>query len=1065
MQSNRFRTIEELEAYRKDLLQAIDPEKTCVTVCGGTGCGAWGGEAVRNAFIEEIGKQGLSSKVEVKKTGCHGFCETGPITVILPQEIFYQKITEEDVPEVVRETVINGNIIGRLLYKDPETQKKSIYEHEVPFYSKQKRIVFADNGKIDPTRIDDYITRGGYAALGKVVAEMSPEVLLETVERAGLRGRGGAGFPTGTKWRTARNAPGDVKYVVCNANEGDPGAFMDRSLLEGNPHLILEGMILAGYAIGAKEGYMYVRSDYPVAVENYKIAVAQAIEKGLLGDKILGSEFSFQMHIIEGAVAFLCGEETSLLASIEGRRGMPRPRPPYPAQAIGLWGKPTCVNNVETFANVRSIVLNGADEYASIGTEKSKGTKILALSGRINKNGLVEVPMGTTIREVIFNIGGGIPKGRRFKAVQIGGPSGGCLPARYLDLPIDYESLAAAGAMMGSGGMIVMDENTCMVDIARVFLSFNHEESCGQCTPCRLGTKQMVEIVTRITQGRGVKGDVEKLLEIAHAVKRSSLCGLGQSCANPVLAAIEQFRHEFDAHIEDKRCPAAACDAMVMSACQHTCPAGIDVPTYVSYIAEGKYIEATAVIRERNPFPSICGRVCHHPCEKRCRRGELDEPVSIRILKRFAADWYFKHVESPPAPFPITRKQKVAIVGAGPSGLTCAYFLRRMGYQATVFEALPVGGGMMGVAIPQFRLPKDIIEREIRYIEACGVEIQYNSPINVNRTLETLKKEGYDAVFLGAGANSSQKMGVPGELEGIEGLQYGLSLLRDIKVGKQVKVGERVAIIGGGNTANDSARACLRLGAKEVNVYYRRTRDEMPVSDHEFQEAVEEGIHFHFLTAPTRIVSENWKVTGLECIRMRLGTADQSGRRRPVPIEGSEFFVPADTVIASVGQAPDLTFLPPDMKLELARWGALKVNANTLCTNVPWIFAGGDFVTGPTTVIQAIAAGRRGAIAIDKYLRSDPSRVDIPDERHAVVFRISRGKTPMLESVVEVLEGKANGGAKADKEEEVEMKPRAPVPSLAPEERINGFEEIELGYSEGQAREQARRCLRCDLEK
>jgi NADH-quinone oxidoreductase subunit F len=1039
---DRFRTLEDLEAYREEILQSRDPNRTCVTVCGGTGCSAWGGEALRQAFVEEIKKQDLSSRVEVKKTGCHGFCEAGPITVILPQDIFYQKLTVEDVPEVVRETILQSNIIGRFLYTDPLTQRKSIYDHEVPFYNKQRRIIFADNGRIDPTEIDDYIARGGYSALSKTLSLMKSEEVVELVERSGLRGRGGAGFPTGTKWRVARETSGNEKYIICNANEGDPGAFMDRSILEGNPHLVLEGMIIAAHAIGSRDGYMYVRADYPVAVENLKVAVAQARAKGLLGENILGKGLDFEIHIIEGAVAFVCGEETALIASIEGKRGMPHFRPPFPAQA-GLWGKPSCVNNVETFANIRAIVLNGADWYASIGTEKSKGTKILALSGRINKTGLVEVPMGTTLRQVIFDIGGGIPKDRRFKAVQMGGPSGGCLPARYLDLPIAYESLSSVGSMMGSGGMVVMDENTCMVDIARVFLSFTQAESCGKCTPCRLGTKQMLEIVTRITQGHGVKGDIERLLEIAQVVKRSSFCGLGLSCPNPVISSIQQFRHEYEAHIEDKRCPAAVCDSMVISACQHTCPAGIDVPNYVAYIAAGNYVEATELIRERNPFPAICGRICHHPCERKCRRGELDEPVSIRSLKRFAADWYFENVTTLPEPFPVTKREKIAVVGAGPAGLSCAYFLRKMGYRVTVFEALPVGGGMMGVAIPDFRLPKEIIDKEIRHIEARGVEIQYSSPINVNRTVDDLRKEGYDAVFISAGAQSSPKLGIPGEIEGIEGLHYGLSFLRDVKVGKGIQVGERVGVIGGGNTAMDSARTCLRLGVKAVDVYYRRTREEMPVTDNEYREAVEEGIRFHFLTAPTRIVSEKWKVKGLQCIRMRLGEPDDTGRRRPVPIEGSEFFAPADTVIPSIGQAPDLSFLPADSKLERARWGALEVDGNTLSTNIPGIFAGGDFVTGPTTAIQAIAAGRRGALAIDKYLRKDPSRVEIRDERVDVDHKVEM----------------------ADKEEVIELKPRRPVPTLPPEERIRGFEEIEIGYSEEQSREEARRCLRCDLER
>ena len=584
-----FHTVQDLDAYRQEVIKKRDSWEVCVNVCGVPGCGD--GESVRLAFVEEIHNQGLSSRIEIKKTGCHGFCQRGPIVVILPQEIFYQQVSAEDVPEIVQETLLKSNIIGRLLYVDPQTGRKSIYEKDVPFYNHQKRIVFADNGKIDPTSIDDYIARGGYSAAAKVLTGATPDEVIDTIEKSGLRGRGGAGFPTGTKWKFARKAPGNPKYIICNADEGDPGAFMDRSVLEGNPHLVLEGMIIAAYAIGAREGFVYVRAEYPIAIDHLKIALAQATEKGLIGETILGTPHSLAIHIREGAGAFVCGEETALIASIEGQRGMPRARPPFPAQA-GLWGKPTCINNVETFANLRAIVLNGAEWYAGMGTEKSKGTKIFSLTGRINNTGLVEVPMGTPLREVIHDIGGGIPKGRRFKAAQMGGPSGGCLPARYLDLPIDYESLVSAGSMMGSGGMIIMDENTCMVDIARFFLSFTQDESCGKCAPCRLGTKQMLEILTRITQGRGVKGDIDRLLEIAQAVKRSSLCGLGQTCPNPVISTIRHFRHEYEAHIVEKRCPAAVCDSLLISPCQHTCPAGIDVPGYVAYIAQGKYLEA-----------------------------------------------------------------------------------------------------------------------------------------------------------------------------------------------------------------------------------------------------------------------------------------------------------------------------------------------------------------------------------------------------------------------------------------------------------------------------------------
>jgi NADH-quinone oxidoreductase subunit F len=1037
-----FKRPPDLEAYRNMLLQQQDPRMLTVTVCGGTGCSAWGGQQVLEAFEQEIHRRGLSHKVGVKRTGCHGFCERGPITVILPQEVFYQRLTVEDVPEVVEQTLIQHNILGRFLYEDPSGNRRCVYEWEVPFYAKQRRVVFRDNGRIDPNRIDDYLMRGGYGALSRVLTRMTPEEVIEEVERSGLRGRGGAGFPTGTKWRMVRSAPGHEKYLICNADEGDPGAFMDRSVLEGNPHLVIEGMIIGAYAMGCATGYVYVRAEYPLAVKNLQIAIDQAREAGLLGEDILGSGFSFEVKIKEGAGAFVCGEETALIASIEGRRGMPRPRPPFPAQS-GLWGKPTCINNVETFANIRTIMEEGADSYGSLGTERSKGTKIFSLTGRINNTGLVEVPMGTSLRVILEEIGGGVPKGRRFKAVQMGGPSGGCVPAQHLDLPVDYDSLQSVGSIMGSGGMVVMDENTCMVDIARFFLSFTQAESCGKCSPCRLGTTQMLSILNRITRGEGREGDLERLVEIGEAVKRSSLCGLGQTCPNPVLSTIRYFREEYEAHIREKKCPACACDGMIISACQHACPAGIDVPNYIAYIAGGKYLEATELIRERNPFPAICGRICHHPCEGKCRRGELDDPVAIRALKRFAADWYYTHVTEEPEPFPVTRPQRVAIIGAGPAGLSCAFYLRKMGYRTTVFEALPLGGGMMGVVIPDFRLPKEVIQKEIDYIVARGVEIQYNTPVTSQRNVEDLLQEGFQAVFIAAGAQRSQRIGIPGEIEGLEGLIYGLSFLRDIKVGKPVKVGPRVAVIGGGNTAMDASRAALRLGAKEVNVYYRRAREEMPVTRREYEEAVEEGVIFNFLVNPTRIVQQDWKVKGMECIRMRPGEADESGRRRPVPIQGSEFFVEADTIIPAVGQAPDLSFLPEDTKLERARWGALQVDSNTLSTNVQGIFAGGDFVTGPSSVIEAIAAGRRAAIAIDKYLRGDTTPVEIRDEKVEVEHEVRM----------------------AGDEEELGEMPRLEVPVLSPKSRVRGFMEVEEGYSEEQAIEEAKRCLRCDLER
>ncbi|KPK89628.1 MAG: hydrogenase, partial [Deltaproteobacteria bacterium SM23_61] len=624
----RFSNIDELEEYRKGLGQGKRNHRRCLRICM-TGCRAYGALEVKEALTQQVRMAGLEEEVEIRQTGCQGFCARAPVMVLEPEDIFYQQVSPEDAPDIVSRTLVEGKLVERLLYFDGKSGRTLTHTAQIPFYAGQDRVVLENCGKIDPLNIDHYLLNHGYAALARVLKEMTPDQVIETVERSKLRGRGGAGFPTGRKWRFTRSSPGEEKYLICNADEGDPGAFMDRAVLEGDPHSVLEGMLIGAYAIGAQKGYIYVRAEYPIAVEHVKAAVSRAEEMGLLGKNILGSPLSFEVEVKEGAGAFVCGEETALMASVEGRRGMPRARPPFPAQA-GLDGKPTNINNVETLANIRPLILKGVDEYTKYGTQESKGTKIFSLAGKVNNTGLVEVPIGVSIRKVVFDIGGGIPKGRRFKAVQMGGPSGGCVPERYLDMPIDYGSLQSIGAIMGSGGMVVMDENNCMVEIARFFLSFTQSESCGKCSPCRLGTKEMLHILTRITRGEGSQRDLKVLREVGKVVRDASLCGLGQTCPKPVLSTLQYFAEEYEAHIREKRCPAAVCEALVTSPCRHTCPVGIDVPHYVALIAEGKYVEAAELIRERNPFPAICGRICHHPCEVKCRRGELDEAVAIR---------------------------------------------------------------------------------------------------------------------------------------------------------------------------------------------------------------------------------------------------------------------------------------------------------------------------------------------------------------------------------------------------------------------------------------------------
>ena len=1002
-------------------MPARHDNKYIARVCMGTGCISNGALEVYEALKRAVSDAALRN-VKVDFSGCHGFCQRGPVVDIEPGGIFYSEVKEQDVADIIGLHFEKGKLVERLFYRDPVTGVAIPYSRDIPFYSKQQRVILHNCGHVNPENIESYIANGGYDGLKKAL-KMTPEAIIEEIKQSGLRGRGGAGFPTWQKWDLCRKVPGKEKYIICNADEGDPGAFMDRSLLEADPHAMLEGMIIGGYAIGANHGYIYCRAEYPLALERLRLALRQMEKYGFIGDNILGSGFDFHVNIKEGAGAFVCGEETALMASIEGKRGMPRARPPFPAQS-GLWGKPTNINNVKTLASIPVIIHKGADWYAGIGSGKSKGTAVFALTGKIANSGLVEVPMGIKLEELIYGIGGGIPRGKKFKAVQTGGPSGGCLPAAMLNSPVDYESLTAAGSIMGSGGMVVADEDTCMVDLARYFLSFTQAESCGKCTPCRVGTRQMLGILERITRGEGRPGDIEQLERIAGTVKQGSLCGLGQTAPNPVLTTLRYFRNEYEEHIKRHYCQAATCKGIVKAPCSHTCPAGIDVPRYVRLTQQGKFSEACAVIREKVPFPGILGRVCFHPCELKCRRGEVDEAIAIKALKRIAADQDTGLWKQNAKIAPATGKQ-VAIVGSGPAGLTAAYYLAKLGHSVTVFEALPKPGGMMRVGIPEYRLPREVLDAEIDDIRNIGVDIKTNSKIE---SISELFNQGFKAVFLALGAHKGSKMGVAGEdkVEVIECVDF----LRKVNLGDRIPIGKRVAVIGGGNAAIDGARTALRLGAKEVTIIYRRTQAEMPASPEEVDEALKEGVSIVFLTAPSRLIRDNGKL-GMECIKMALGTYDDGGRRRPEPISGSEFSLNFDTVIAAIGQTPDI---PPRFGLEINH-GILQVNAETLATNGNGVFAGGDCTTGPASVIEAIAAGRRGAISIDNYLggNGDIDEVLAPKEDEAL--------PPMEEG----------------------EKHRLPISSLPPSDRF-GFGEVELGFDTTSAIEESQRCLRCDLE-
>jgi NADH-quinone oxidoreductase subunit F len=996
-------------------------------------CGlAAGAGPVLDALKEELVKNGIEA--DIIQVGCIGLCYAEPLIEVRKPgnpNVFYHNATPQSVAEIVRDWLAGenprpdlalGSRGGRTLEGIPQL-------YELPVLKPQVRISLRNCGNIDPSNIDHYIANGGYEGLLRTL-RMKPQEVIEEIKESGLRGRGGAGFPTGMKWQFCRDAPGAVKYIICNADEGDPGAFMDRAVMEGDPHSVLEGMLIGAYAMGAAEGYIYIRAEYPLAITRLKVAMKQMEACRLLCDNILDSGFSFRLNIKEGAGAFVCGEETALMASIEGNRGMPRSRPPFPAQS-GLWGKPTNINNVETWANVSAILRNGGTWYAGYGTERSRGTKTFSLVGKVVRTGLIEVPMGIKMGEIIYGIGGGILGGKKFKAVQTGGPSGGCLPAGFLDSPVDFESLAAAGSIVGSGGMVVMDESTCMVDVAKYFLNFTQTESCGKCVPCRWGTRQMLQILEDISSGKGRIEDIDLLLELGEAIKAGSLCGLGQTAPNPVLSTIRHFRDEYEEHIKRAHCPATVCKGLVKAPCSHACPAGIDVPRYIRLIAARDYDAALAVIQESIPFPSVCGYVCFHPCEAKCRRGQLDEPVAIRALKRFVAD----HGKKPtygPGKIASPSGKRVAVIGSGPAGLSAAYYLAKLGGHAvTVFEALPKPGGMLRVGIPRYRLPEKVLDSEIDAIKQMGVEIKTGVWVE---SIDSLREEGYDAVFLALGAHGGAKMHVEGEES--EGVIECVSLLRDVSLGKKCRVGNRVAIIGGGNAAIDASRTALRLGAKDVTILYRRTRDEMPASEEEIDEALREGVKIEYLVAPNRISRNNGNLR-LHCARMHLGRIDAGGRRRPEATPGSEFDRDCDTIIAAVGQS---FIVSEKMQTELKfERGVLHVDPDTLSTDRAGVFAAGDVVSGPASVIEAIASAKRAAISIDQYLGGK----GLVEEKGGP----TKEEAPMPTAA----------------EEETE-KHRPPMAMLSARKRLKGFKLVELGFSEAQAIEEAKRCLRCDLE-
>jgi NADH-quinone oxidoreductase subunit F len=1043
----RIRDLSTFNTVRTTGLAKLLPSRPRIAVGMGT-CGSGNGaEGVYNAFADTIAQRGLD--LDLVRTGCFGFCAEEPLVNIwCPSQplVILHRVQTDHVNQILdglmRRNIPESLALCKIEKWDHLTAQINYgtgfptipHWNEIPFFQGQTKIVLRNCGLINPDDIEEYIAIGGYQSLYKVLIDGTPELANEQLKASRLRGRGGAGFSTGTKLEYLRKAVADRKYLICNADEGDPGAYMNRNEIEGDPHSLLEGMAIGGYITGATQGTIYVRAEYPLAVHRLNVAIAQAKDYGLLGEDILGRGFDFDIKLVEGAGAFVCGEETALISSLEGRAGRPRPRPPFPAEK-GLWNYPTDINNVETWFNVAPIIAKGPAWFAEMGSNKSAGTKVISLVGKVRNTGLVEMPLGTPLNKFVYDAGAGGVPGHTVKAVQTGGPSGGCIPQDMFDTPVDYETLGKLGSIMGSGGMVVMDDDNCMVDVARYFIEFTRSESCGKCTPCRVGLDKALRTLTRITKGDGREEDLAELDELGNMIRDTSLCGLGQSAPNSILTALRHFRHEFEDHIRAKRCHAGVCQDLALSPCENTCPLHMNIPRFLQLFKEGRLADAFESVIMDNPLPASTGRVCQHPCDNRCRRHSIDESVNMREVHRVIADSILLSDQFDAMAAHIVAKRlastgrRVAVVGAGPTGLTAAFYLALLGHEVSVFESHAEAGGMLRYALPEYRLPKAVLDREVEIIRRLGVQFVFNSQIGTDLSLNDLGAK-FDAVFLSIGTWKEGQVYVAGNE--LTGVLTALSFLEAEASDKPVKLGEHVVVIGGGNAAIDCARTAIRKGSA-ATVVYRRERKDMPAITEEVEAAEQEGVRFRFLASPHRITGERGSVKAIEVLKTRPGEFDSSGRRRPIDTDEVRV-VSCNSVILAVGEDVDKDFYRA-AGLAIKESGMLIADRYTLETSRENFYAGGDLITGASNVSNAMSYGKNAARNIDLRLTGE-ARFE------SILPGFQYGQTPPAQP----------------------SNSRRHHPHDLPAAiRAKSFQEATSALRPEEAYEEACRCLRCDI--